>query len=584
MTADRSDPSRTAGPVSMNRELFGAFGGIDAFSRFADPDAFDVLVRGPSVTVGLRNPACEIDRRSAVHTCDRGACLLFGEVVAPDRVEDPAKWLFERYAEAGREALSALNGSYLCVVDVEGSAFVVTDPLRTWECFYLDAAGTRVFGTDVARLGRLVETPRVDRTAALELLHVGTVFGERTLFESIDRVPHDSRLTPTGVDSLDRFVYDPAEFDYVGELAARLGRAIERRQGYPGRVGVLLSGGKDSRVFLSQLSDVDETYTVGARDSREVRVARRVAEQYGAGHTALEPDGDYLYPTDDKLLYAQGVKEALHIHHAGYDDQIDADVMYHGLLFDTLFKGYFLERDGITVFGSKLPSKTPVSDPDVVGSLLDTLGFFPDMSERMADAVDALFDDLDIEVDLAVDSAREFLRDRLAAELDACWERADSPHNATDLLVVRNQPVIPFRAHLADNYLESFVAMDADLLEWHLRTPPRHRNADTFRRALDRLDDDILRHRPPSEPHDSAYLNHAERFVRRKLPLVEQFEPAWPNRQEVYARFRLDDRLFPDHAAVRDLTARQQLRVNDLCWWTEAVRDVPDAEQSDAQN
>lgn len=564
---------RTSTGVEMNKELFGVFGGRDDFRQFGDPASFDAVVEGTAVTVGLRNPDREVSGRSSTYTCDRGACVLFGEVVAPAGVENTAQWLFERYDAVGLKALTALNGSYLAVLDVEGRAAVVTDPIRTWECYYVDAAGVRAFGTDISRFSRLLEAPQVDRKAVLEMLHLGTVLGERTMFEAIRRVRHDSYLTPAGVESLERFVYDPTEFDYVTELADRLRRAIRRRSQYPGRAGVLLSGGKDSRVFLSQLSDVTEAYTVGNPDSREVRVARRVANQYGANHTALVPDEAYLWPADEKLLYAQGIKEALHIHHAGYAEDFDVDVMYHGLLFDTLFKGYFLEWDGITVFGSKLPSNTPVSDPDLVGSLLDTLGFFPEGSRRIPEAVDGLFGDIDLDVDLDVGSPREFLRRRLESELENCWERTDSPHNAMDLLVIQNQPVLPFRTHLVDNYLESFVAVDWELLEWHLRTPPRHRNGDTFRRALNRIDDQILRHRPPSKPHNSAHLNQVERFIRRKLPLVEQFEPAWPNRQQIYEDNRLADELFPDHREVHELPARQQLRVNDLRWWLATSRE-----------
>ena len=564
----------------MNRELFGVFGDRGALDRYGDPEAFDHVVDGPGVTVGLRNARLDVPGRGSTYTCDRGGAVVFGEMLPPEGVGHAARWLFERYDREGREALSRMNGSYLAVLDVDGEATVVTDPLRSWECYYLDVDGTRVFGTDMARMNHCADGLGVDRGAALEMLHLGTVLGERTVFEEVRRVPPDSVLTRSGVEALDRFVYDPGEFDYVEALADRLSRAIGRRAHYPGTRGVLLSGGRDSRVFLSELPSVDETYTIGDADSREVRVARRVATQYGVGHTALEPGEEYLYPTDEKLRYSQGIKEALHIHQAGYDDRFDVDVMYHGLLFDTLFKGYFLDWDGVTVFGTKLPSNSLVVDPDPVESLLDTLGFLPEGSRRLPGATEGLLADMGVDLDLGIDSARAFLRERLEAEFEKCRGLADSTHNAMDLVMVRNQPAMPFRTHLADNYLEAFVSMDLELLDWHLRTPPERRNGETFRRALNRIDEEILRHRPPSRPYASDYLNQVERFVRRKLPLVEQFEPAWPDRQEMYDGHRLDEALFPEHRAVRDLPARQQLRVNDLRWWLSNGR-CGDASSSD---
>ena len=553
--------------LSMNRELFGVFGDRSALERYAGRGTFDHLIDGSAVTVGLRNARVDVRGRGSTYACDRGGAVVFGELLPPEGVENAARWLFERYDRGGRKTLSAMNGSYVAVLDVDGRAAVVTDPLRSWECYYLDVDGVRAFGTDMARMCRIADGLGVDRGAALEMLHLGTVLGERTVFEEIRRIPPDGVLTSSGVEALDRFVYDPGEFDYVGELADRLTRAIGRRAHYPGRRGVLLSGGRDSRVFLSELPSVDETYTIGGADSREVRVARRVAAQYGVAHTALEPGEEYLYPSDEKLRYAQGIKEALHIHQAGYDDRFGVDVMYHGLLFDTLFKGYFLEWDGLTVFGTKLPSNDLVENPDPVASLLDTLGFLPEGSRRVPGATEGLLADMGVDLDLGIGSARAFLRERLEDEFEKCRGLADSPHNATDLVMIRNQPAMPFRTHLADNYLEAFVSMDLKLLDWHRRTPPEHRNGETFRRALNRIDDEILRHRPPSRPYASDYLNQIERFVRRKLPLVEQFEPAWPDRQETYDVHRLDEALFPEYRAVRDLPARQQLRVNDLRWW-----------------
>jgi asparagine synthase (glutamine-hydrolysing) len=567
VTPLHATPDRASDERTMNRELFGVFGDRAAFERFRDPDAFDRVVGGPAVTVGVRNAHLDVPGRGSTYTCDRGGAVVFGEVLAPEGVENAAEWLFERYDREGRAALAGLNGSYLVVVDVGGEAAVVTDPLRSWECHYLERDGVRAFGTDVAPLRSLSETDRMAREPVLELLHLGTVLGERTVFEGIRRVPADAALTPSAVEPLDRFVYAPGEFDYVEALADRLTLAIRRREHYTGRTGVLLSGGWDSRVFLSELPAVDHTYTIGDEDSREVRVARRVASQYDADHAALEPGLEYLYPYDGKLRYSQGIKETLHIHQAAYEAEFDVDVMYHGLLFDTLFKGYFLEWDGITVFGTKLPSNSLVDDPDPIDALLDTLGFLPDGSRRIPDAVDELFDDADLDIDPDLDSSSAFLRERLETELDACRRLADSTHNLMDCLIIRNQPAMPFRTHLADNYLESFVSLDSELLDWHLRTPPEHRNGDTFRRALNRIDDEILRHRPPSRPHTSDYLNQVERFLRRKLPLVECFQPAWPDRQEIYDRYLLEDELFPEYRAIHELPARQQLRVNDLRWW-----------------
>lgn len=549
---------------SMTKEVFGVFGDADDFERFRDEQSFDRIARGDAATVGVRDPSLGDRGRSTCHTAADGTCVIWGEAYATPSADDPAdlgRWFLGRFAERGRRALAELNGSYLVFVEHDGQALVATDPLRSWECFYADASGVRTFGTDAAAVARTIDGPSIDRRSLLEFLFLGTVMGDGTLLEGLSRVPFDGYLTEDAVDELDRFVYAPAEFDYARELGNRLKRAIDRRSHYPDRKGLLLSAGYDSRTILPRLSGDRHCYTIGAASSREVEVARRIANQYGSRYTTLNPGPEYLLPDDEQIRHTQGIKESLHIHHGGYDDRLEVSSMYHGLLYDTLFKGYFLERDGVELFGKQLPSMDLDPDPAPIDALLDTLGYMPDGSERLGDC---LADTL-----LAIESTdpREFLERRLQSEFKRCWERTDSVHNAMDLLVIRNQPTLPFHTHIADNYVEGFVALDVELLDWHLRTPPRHRNQQTFLEALAAFDPAVLTHRPPDKPYQSVTLNQIERFVRRKTPLANAFQPAWPDRRALYDRYDLDQELFPTVPAVHDLPVRQKLRINDVCEW-----------------
>lgn len=556
----------------MNKELFGVFEDRGEFDEYRSRDRFDEVLTGEHVTVGIRDSGLGVPGRSASYTDDRGFCLVWGEAYSGGRVPgtvtgtgrdgNVAKWFFERYTDTGLDALSELNGSYLVVLEHDGEAIVSTDPIRSCECFYIDIDGNRVFSTDPTVLKDILDNPQYHRSSLLEYIHLGTVLGERTIIEEIHRIPFDSYLIADGVESLTRFVYEPRPFDYVKELTQRLLRAVDRRSQLPGPKGLLLSGGNDSRIFLSQIPDIEQCYTIGNPNSREVTVARKVAAQYGATHTVLIPDDRYLMPADEKSRYSQGIKEALHIHHAGFEDAFEMQTVYHGTLFDTLLKGYFLERDGLELFGTKLPSTKLVPDPNPIESLLGTLGFFPDESEAVGVATADIFEE-----DLTLDSPYEFLRGQFEEELKTCWERTDSVHNAMDLLVIKNQPVLPSHAHLSDNYYEAFVAADRELLEWHLMTPPEYRRYETFRKAIERIDPDILKHRAQSQPLSSVRLNQIERFLRRKLPFLEPFEPAWPDRDDIYDRHAMDQRLFPDAYAVRQLPVRLKLRVHDARWW-----------------
>ncbi|WP_137287839.1 asparagine synthetase B family protein [Halorussus salinisoli] len=553
----------------MNNELFGVFGDIDAFSRFRSPSSFDCVVEGDSITVGVRDVGFGIPGRTSVHAEDDRLCVLWGETYLSEATTTPAERMLERAAVAGPDVLADVNGSSLVAVDTGETAYVATDPARTIDCFYTDASGVRVFGTDAFEVGRTVTDPTVRRDSLLEFLHLGVVLGEKTLVDELQRTPFDGRLHADDTATFDRFVYQPTEFDYVEQLAVRLERALERRMHLPGRKGLLLSAGYDSRAFLAGPTDVDDSYTVTRRDGHEAEVAARIADQYDSDHAAFEADGDYLTTDFSTVRYTNGIRESIHVHHAAYADQMDVDTMYHGLLFDTFLRGHFLPRDGVEVLGHTLPRPRLATDFDPARRLVaDKFGFVP------------LSDHAGPEFEVPVES-REFARDAVDRELDRTADRYESPHNGCAVVGIANQPTHSFRTHLADHFLESAPAADAELLDWHLRTPPEHRNTRTFRRALKRLDSDILRHRPPDRPHDSAALNQIEQFVRARTPFLDEFENAWPDRRREYDRAELDAELFPDQPELHDLPVRLKLRINDARTWLGRLERDTDPEATE---
>ncbi|RBI60668.1 hypothetical protein DMJ13_17010 [halophilic archaeon] len=541
----------------MNKEIFGVFGDRETFTRFRSEREFDDIVESDIATVGIRDTGLGIPGRSASYSNEEGNCVIWGEAYPNKRGwSEPARWLLERYAEDGVDAIRALNGSYLAFIEHDGEAIVLTDPIRSWECFYTDDPGVRVFGSDAAAVARTIEDTSMRRRSVGEFLHMGVILGNKTLFHELQRTPFDGYLTADEAGELDRFVYDEQEMDYAGELADRMRRAIRRRSRQPGDKGLLLSAGYDSRTILSQFGEMDHTYTVGMPDAQEVKVARRLANQYGVDHTTLVTNDRYIVPGEEKVRATNGIKESIHVHHAGYNNDIEVDTMYHALLFDTLLKGFAQKRVEVEVFGKTVPLGQLEQDPDAVTASLDNFGFKPDKSRQIAEQYTG-----------DPEAGKKFVRQAIADEFDRCWDRADTTQNALSLFSISNQPTIPSRTHLADHYLESFIAADTELLEWHLQTPPEYRTTKTFIQAIQQLDGDLFRHRPPDRPYTSDLLSGMEQFARRKLPLVSEFEPAWPDRNKVYNQYNLDQRLFPEHETVHELPSRHKLRINDMVGW-----------------
>jgi hypothetical protein len=548
----------------MNRELFGVFGDTAAFTRFRSTDEFDEVLSGPSITVGIRDSGLGTPGWSARYEESDGICVVWGEAFVPSDESNAARWLFESYRREGTAALSELNGSYLAVFDDGDEAFVATDQIRSRECFYTDDSAVRVFGSDAATVAATIDSPTFCRDGILEFLHMGVTLGEKTSVDQLSRLPIDSCLTRSSVAPFERFVYETQEFDYAGSLADRLKRAIARRSVLPGRKGLLLSAGYDSRTLLSQLPDIEHCYTVGAADAQEVAGAKQLAAQYGAAHTAFEPDERYLHADETKVRYSQGIKESLHIHHAGYTDLMDVETMYHGLLCDTFYRGHFTAQTDLEVLGKRIPFERLDPDPDPIDVLLSRFGYDPSASVELAERTAF---DVDPE---------SFVRQAARAEFESVLDRSDSIQNALNCCGIANQPSIPFHTQLADNFYSSFLAADAELIDWHLKAPPAQRTTETFLEACEQIDPEMLRYRPPDRPHDAALLNEMERFVRRKTPFLTSFESAWPNRERHFNQYDFNQRLLPGLEHVYDLPARHKLRLNDLLGWIDSWAEDAD--------
>ena len=550
----------------MNKEIFGVFGGIKDFETFRSEGEFDSVIKTDNITVGIRDPGLNVPGRSASYSDSQGSCVIWGEAYLPDGVHsNPARWLLEAYIESGKSAIGDLNGSFLATIEHDGDAIVLTDPIRSWECFYTDRDGVRVFGSDGGNVAKIIGEKTENTDSILEFLHLGVVLGNKTLFEDLHRIPFDGYMTADEVGELRRFVYDPRDWDYVKELAKRLRKAIQLRSNQPGKKGLLLSAGYDSRTILSQLPTIDHCYTIGKPNVSEVKVSQKISEQYGADHKIFATNEKYILPDEQKVRYMQGIKESVHAHHTGYTEEMTVDTMYHALLFDTILKGYGHKKVEFQVFGKTVPFKRLAKNPDLVKASLDNFGYDSEQSQRLSERIAG-----------SSRAGDEFIQQAVETELEQCWKRADSVQNALSLFHIRNLPTIPSRLHLADNFFESFIAVDKGLLDWHLQTPPEFRSTETFVRAMQLLDEELFRYRPPDRPFTSTLLSESVQFARRKLPYVDRVEPPWPDLKTVYEQYNIDEQLsFDSRPELKNVHPMHKLRINDVRGWSSQCADSP---------
>ena len=556
--------SQSPSPPRMNRELFGIVGGRDKFGEYRHTDEFHRIVNGPVVTIGIRDDGLEYYGRSSAFEDEHGCAAIWGEVITPPAVDrPPAAWLLERVRTSGDAAFDELNGSYVAVVDTENGVSIVPDLLRSRECFISDAPGTRLFGTDAATVARCIESPTLDLVAMNQLLYFGVVFGQRTILNELSRVRFDTAHTHVDNRELNRIEYHPiqrSQAEHARDLAARLRGAVKRRLDYPPPKGILSSAGFDSRLILATVPDLDVSYTLGTSSTPEVITARKLANQYGIRHQLLPVSPAYLKTSQDIVQYTNGIRESVHIHHRGNEDQMQARTIYHGLLLDTVLRDIYLANKRLEAFGHALPLPGLVSNPDTFAYLQERLGIYEGGDGLLADhpAYNRL-------------SERQFLDGTITEVLDDCRAETDSIHNAMSLLGLKVTQALPFQTHLADNHFESLVAADVNLIDWHLTTPPQYRNSRTYQQAIEHIDEQLLTHRPPDRPYRSHMLNQVQGYLRRTIPYVSEPGTPWPDRDAMYEELALDEALFADAPAVHPLPPRVKLRINDAITWLQSA-------------
>lgn len=575
----------------MNTELFGVFGDRTAFESAVDgaeiaadgasrtdsgignadraigDNVFDHVIKGDAVTVGIRDDAIGLPGRTSQYAGADGFAVVWGEAFPPDSdAGSTAEWLYEASREHRLGAFEKLNGSYIAVVELDGRPVVATDTIRSWECFTAQTDAGLVFGSDAASVARAIPDPTIDPQGFAEFLYLGGALNTNTLLDELDRLPLDYALEPDGRTPLGRYRHEPEEFDHTAALARRLERAIQRRSNSAGNrtetSGVLLSAGFDSRVLLECDSGIDASYTLGTHDSDEVAVAARLAARYGVDHTILPVDERYLDRDARAIRATNGVKESLHIHHAAYTDDIAVDAVSHGLLFDTLLRGYFLPWDTHEVFGLTIPRDRLDPDPDPVRHLTGILGYLPETADLIPRTPQ-----------LDASSGNDFLEGSIGTAFEACSEASHDEYAAFERFGVQNVLSTPFRTHLADQFRESHVAADAALVDWHLRTPPGVRTDATFQEALRRIDPDLLSPRPPDRPYGSRLANQAMQRLRRSVPGLSPFDNPWPDRRSTYEEAALDSHILPERPDLHDYPPRFKLRIRDLRAWLERATE-----------
>jgi hypothetical protein len=248
---------------------------------------------------------------------------------------------------AGKDWDTLLDGVFVAMhIDkVSGAAHVVTDMFAWIPVF----AGGTIVGTHVDSVAdALGIRDQIDEVSAADLLANSTIVWPHTMYRDIVQLPPASVTLASGLSTPYWQPTEANEFSTLNdaaealrsELCADLAAAVDGRH----HIGILLSGGEDSRALLGALPDRSHVtaYTYAPSHNREVRAAERVARAFGVQHRhGVRPESHDLVHFEPAARLASTQNEFRDVHSYGLHEQLglmDLAIVVEGFSSDALLK------------------------------------------------------------------------------------------------------------------------------------------------------------------------------------------------------------------------------------------------------
>lgn len=325
------------------------------------------------VTLGIFNP-----QDQPIWNADRTRCILFeGELFETDRMRQmlaeqapasdstgDAALLLALYEAFGEACLPRLNGAFIASIwDAETRELILfNDRLGQYPLYYAQHKDRFLFASGVRALLADPDLPRrTDRLAIAQFLTFDHVLHDRTLLESVKLMRQASIMRVRGsgeVRCQDYFDFQYpstyaliSEQDYVDEFIQLMEQAVARQATHTDSIGILLSGGTDSRFILPYLARHTNqpevhTFTWGNAGSDDVQFAREVAAKLGTEHHFFGLNPDWLqHQAKEAVRITDGMGNLVNLHAlATLNEETQyARVIHKGFMGDAMF-GFALRQ------------------------------------------------------------------------------------------------------------------------------------------------------------------------------------------------------------------------------------------------
>ncbi|WP_461611067.1 asparagine synthase-related protein [Cytobacillus kochii] len=222
--------------------------------------------------------------------------------------------------------------------------------------YYVDNEGLKNFDFDINNIiknhsGKL----ELNISSVIEILHKGYIFGDETLINGIKRTPWLADINQN--DNWD-FYNIPNHSEIIedhksisGKVKSLLYQELLNNIGNSKRVGILLSGGLDSRIIAGILKEAQlnkefsgnvVVYNWGIESSRDVIYAKKIADIYNWDYIHFRLTAEVLKENFYNCLMVGAEISPIHLHAMiKVRDDENSDIIIAGTYGDSLGRGLY---------------------------------------------------------------------------------------------------------------------------------------------------------------------------------------------------------------------------------------------------
>lgn len=271
-----------------------------------------------------------------------------------------AEFVLYLYKKKGLNFVKYLSGLFAIAVyeKNEDRLLIITDRYGSHPIFYsMNKPDVLAFASEAKVVLKALSPPlQLNKAAVADFFTFSFLLGNKTFFDGIELVPPATIMIYEGEDKNPRMQqYWDFEFKsrqcenvdiYLEEFKRLMKKAVERCVKDKEKIGIMLSGGIDSRImtaFACQTGVEVITYTAGIKGCLDGRIARQVAHELGVENKFFEIPSDIVRNYAEDIIYRSdgmiGIRDCSFMSMLK-EIRKEVDVVLVGGGADTVF-GYF---------------------------------------------------------------------------------------------------------------------------------------------------------------------------------------------------------------------------------------------------